>query len=213
MNQYAERVQARLIELGIETPMYGAWGSRVGYEKIREAQVSIMTACGLDLKNDSLSGTPDRIARMYGQEIFKGLSYDNFPECTTQENTMKVDELILCRSAKVRSVCEHHFVPFLGIAHVAYIPTTKLIGLSKIYRVVDFFSRRPQVQERLTAQIHAALEIVLETPDVAVIVRAQHMCVALRGIMQEGDTITSKMGGRFMERPALRQEFLSLIQG
>jgi GTP cyclohydrolase I len=148
---------------------------------------------------------------MYTQEIFWGLNYANFPKATAVGNTMKYDEL-LATKCTVRSVCEHHLVPFTGTAWIGYLPKTKILGLSKFNRVVDFFSRRPQIQERLTAQITAALQLILETKDVACVIRAAHMCVMLRGIEDhQSETVTSEMGGRFFSKAPLRQEFLNLV--
>jgi GTP cyclohydrolase I len=149
---------------------------------------------------------------MYTEEIFYGLDYNNFPVCSQFNNHMQYDEMISV-SAQIKSVCEHHFLPFLGTAYCAYIPESKVIGLSKICRVADFFARRPQVQERLTAQIHASLQLILSTESVAVVIQATHDCVKLRGIQDpESTTTTSKLGGKFMSNPALRQEFLALTR-
>lgn len=172
----------------------------------------LLIGLGLDLHNDSLAESTSRIATMYEKEVFYGLDYKNFPRCHLQENVQGLDELIMETDASVRSFCEHHFIPFFGVAHVGYIPKNHIIGLSKINRVVDFFSRRPQVQERLTTQIHAALSFILGTEDVGVVVEAQHLCVIMRGVQDsQSRTITSKMSGRFMTKPELRQEFMSLI--
>lgn len=210
---------------GVETPMNDIYvgtilcnptdSERMKYvsQEVVESQTKIMQSLGMDLEDDSLKDTPDRVAKMYCQEIFTGLDYNNFPKCTTVTNKMKHDELIIVKGANVLSMCEHHFVPFVGTCSVGYIPTTKVLGLSKIPRVVDFFSRRPQIQERLTAQIYIALSDILETEDVAVVIKAEHMCMKLRGVKQaESETITSKMGGRFMLKPELRQEFLTLTR-
>lgn len=195
---------------GIETP--GASVERTDPRKdmIEANLYDMMGELGLDLYDDSMKDTPKRVAKMYCDEIFYGLNYERFPACTNIENKMKVDEMV-AHKATVMSVCEHHFVPFMGFAFIGYIPGTKVIGLSKMNRIVDFFSRRPQVQERLTVQIHAALSHILETEDVAVVCQAEHLCVKLRGIKDASSyTTTSKMGGRFMSVPALRQEFLAL---
>jgi GTP cyclohydrolase I len=172
----------------------------------------ILKYLGMDLTNDSLIETPHRVAKMYCQEIFTGLDYANFPKCTTIENGMTYDEMIACK-ASVMSVCEHHLVPFIGSCHVAYIPNQKVVGLSKINRITDFFSRRPQVQERLTLQIAETLKYILETEDVAVVIKAEHLCVKLRGVKDaNSETITSKMSGKFMSNQSLRAEFLSLTR-
>jgi GTP cyclohydrolase I len=211
-NEVGQKVHLHLEALGIESPAYKTIDPRsVNQElKIGLKFREILLLLGLDLDDDSLRGTPSRIARMYCDEIFWGLNYKNFPRMTVIENKMKYDEMVAV-TCVVRSMCEHHFVPFIGTAYVGYIPKTKVLGLSKFNRVVDFFSRRPQVQERLTAQVAATLELILETDDIAVVIKAKHMCVALRGVKDESsETVTSKMGGRFFKNPALRSEFLAL---
>lgn len=215
------KIAAHLKSLGIETPMYkgphhtmhknGPQG-RGPEDTIERGQRYTMECLGLDMDDDSLKDTPKRVAKMYCEEIFQGLNYDNFPKATTVENKANYDEMVAVRKADVLSVCEHHFVPFVGTAAVAYIPGAKVLGLSKINRIVDFFSRRPQIQERLTLQIYAALSMILETEDIAVVIKAEHYCVRLRGVKQSSETITSKMGGKFMDKPALREEFLALTR-
>ena len=203
-------VREHLIKLGIETPLKRPTHPDAD-ARIREHVHEIMLCLGLDADDDSLRNTPYRVAKMYTQEIFWGLNYANFPEAMAVSNTMKYDEL-LATKCTVRSVCEHHLVPFTGTAWIGYLPKTKILGLSKFNRVVDFFSRRPQIQERLTAQITAALQLILETKDVACVIRASHMCVMLRGIEDyQSMTVTSEMGGRFFSKAPLRQEFLNLV--
>lgn len=171
---------------------------------------SILTTLGLDLTNDSLRESPDRIARMYVREIFKGLNTDNFPKITVIENDMNYDQMIVVRDVTVLSTCEHHFVTIDGKATIAYIPNKKVIGLSKINRIADFFSRRPQVQERLTKQIADCLMHVLETEHVAVHINARHYCVISRGVQDVASTtITSDLRGDFKKRGETRGEFLS----
>lgn len=202
------KVHQHLESLGLA----GAFGHPIkdvdrSVEKLFEA---IMEALGLDLLDDSLKDTPARVAKMYCEEIFTGLSVDNFPRVELFSNAYKYDELITSK-ATVRSVCEHHFVPFIGHATVGYLPKAGVIGLSKINRIVDFYSRRPQVQERLTCQIAEALSLILGTEDVAVVIRAKHFCVALRGVQDNiSDTVTSRMKGRFLSQAPLRAEFLQL---
>jgi len=158
-----------------------------------------------------LRETPRRVAKMFMYEIFGGLDYVNFPKITTIGNKMNYDSMLLERHIRVTSICEHHFVPIVGEAFVAYIPREKVIGLSKINRIVEFFCRRPQVQERLTEQIHAALCFILDTENVAVVLKAQHLCVQLRGVEDmQSDTITSRLGGVFF-KGELRNEFLQSI--
>ncbi len=197
----------------IETPLsVNRIGRPINGEQIRRHFEGILFELGLDLEDDSLSDTPDRIAKMFCREIFYGLDYNNFPACTTVENKMSYDEMIIVDNINTQSFCEHHFVSIDGISHVAYIPSQKVIGLSKINRVVDFFARRPQIQERLTAQIHAALCFILETQDVAVIIKATHLCVKSRGIQDaNSQTVTSKVSGKFRKVPEARAEFMALI--
>lgn len=215
-----KKVSACLEALYLETPMNkemipannSDYLRKDQFSNIWDAQRSIMEALRLDVNDDSLLDTPRRVAKMYCEEVFSGLSYENFPKCTTVPNAMNHNELVIV-NADVLSMCEHHFVPFIGEAHVAYIPSTKVMGLSKFPRVVDFFARRPQIQERLTAQIHAALCFILDTDDVAVTMKAEHMCMRLRGVRQNGkSTTTSKMSGKFMDKPELREEFLMLTR-
>jgi len=172
----------------------------------------IMEVLELDLKNDSLQGTPDRVAKMFIDEMFYGLNYDNFPKCTAVKNTMKYDEMVVVDRISMSSACEHHFVVIDGFASVAYIPKNKVIGLSKINRIVDFFAKRPQIQERLTEQIYYALNYILETEDIAVKIKAVHYCVKARGVKDvTSSTTTTKIGGVFKESEA-RNEFLNLIK-
>lgn len=169
----------------------------------------VMEILGLDLTNDSLQNTPQRIAKMYVNEIFSGLSEKNFPKITVIENEMKYDQMVLLKDIKVLSVCEHHFQTIDGLATVAYIPNQKVIGLSKINRVVQFFARRPQVQERLTKQIADCLQYVLETEHVAVHITAKHYCVVARGVQDIGSvTNTSDLRGHFKAKMETRMEFL-----
>ncbi len=170
----------------------------------------ILNTLGLDLKNDSLKESPKRIAKMYVKELFKGLKLENFPKITVIENEMKYDQMIVVRDVKIVSTCEHHFVTIDGKATIAYIPSDKVIGLSKINRIADFFSRRPQVQERLTKQIADCLVKVLNTDNVAVHVNAKHYCVVSRGVQDsESTTITSDLRGDFKRKSDTRFEFLS----
>lgn len=215
MSQYdpllGKRVAAHLASQNVETPASGTDITKAEYS-LTECFIDVLDHLGMDRKDDSVQNTPARISKMYCREIFTGLDYANFPKISTFDNKMQLDELVICKNADVLSVCEHHFVPFVGKAHIAYIPNTTIVGLSKINRVVDFFSRRPQVQERLTLQIFYALQLILETSDIAVVIRAEHMCVRLRGVKQESETITSKLGGKFFEKQPLREEFMSLVK-
>lgn len=181
-------------------------------KKIAEHFSQIMDILGLDLKDDSLSGTPQRVAKMYVNEIFRGLNPANKPAITTFENKYQYKRLVIERNIPLQSTCEHHFQPIFGVAHVAYIPNGRVIGLSKLNRIVDFFARRPQVQERLVMQIAEELKKVLHTEDVAVYIDARHMCVQARGVEHHGaSTITAEYGGKFLHE-ATRYEFLQAIQ-
>jgi GTP cyclohydrolase I len=172
----------------------------------------IMEALGLDLTDDSLIDSPRRVAKMFVSEIFWGLDYDNFPKCTAVENKMRYDEMVVERNISVMSSCEHHFVVIDGNATVAYIPGQHVLGLSKLNRIVEYFSKRPQIQERLTEQIYFALQYILGTDDIAVVVDAIQYCVRSRGVEDHGSsTVTSKLGGRFRTDPALRAEFMSIV--
>lgn len=172
----------------------------------------IMETLGLDLSDDSLKDTPKRVAKMYVEEIFYGLNQKNFPKMTVVENKFKYDHPLIETNIVTSSCCEHHFVPILGRTHIAYKPGDKVIGLSKLNRIVDYFARRPQVQERLTIQIHEALCHILHTQDVAVVVDGMHACVKTRGIKDATSmTRTSKLSGIFFQDTLFRQEFLSSI--
>ena len=206
----AALVKSALRRRGLETPLDANTLEDIEKQAlIQEHFTGIMQVLGLDLGDDSLRDTPRRIAKMYVREIFSGLDYSNFPKLTVVENKMKVDEMIKVRSIELSSTCEHHFVAIDGTATVAYIPKNKIIGLSKINRVVRFFAQRPQIQERLTEQILVALQTLLETSDVAVSINAVHYCVKARGVMDAGsDTLTTALGGAFKSSPDTRKEFL-----
>lgn len=168
----------------------------------------IMKILGLDLQNDSLAKTPERVAKMFVAELFEGLQEENFPKITVIENEMAYDQMVLIRDIKTISTCEHHFVTIDGMADVAYIPHKRVIGLSKINRIVRYFSRRPQVQERLTKQIADCLCYVLDTKDVAVHIKAKHYCVHSRGVEDtHSETITTDVRGSFRNNATTRAEF------
>lgn len=209
------KVQKHLIHKGVETPLLTI-NTLTSAEQITEIEkhfASIMRTLGLDLTDDSLQDTPKRVAKMYVNEFFRGLNYANFPKCTVVENKMHYDEMVLVKGIKLISNCEHHFVVIDGIADVAYIPKDKVLGLSKINRIVDFFAKRPQIQERLAEQIFAALSFILDTDDVAVRLNAVHYCVKARGVQDiTSSTVTSKLGGRFKTEDALRNEFLKCAE-
>lgn len=189
---------------GIDTPMRSDafnLDDESKIEGIAHHFGAIMELLGLDLNDDSLSGTPYRVAKMYVSEVFSGLNPANKPEAKLFDNKYQYGEMLVEKGIRVNSFCEHHFVPITGKAHVAYISSGKVIGLSKINRIVDYFSKRPQVQERLTVQIGRELERILGTKDVAVVLDASHMCVSIRGIKDEGSsTVTSYYGGRFRDQ-------------
>lgn len=172
----------------------------------------IMNVLGLDLEDDSLKGTPHRVAKMYVKEIFSGLDPKNKPAVTLFDNKYQYDEMLIEKNITFHSNCEHHFVPIIGKAHVAYIPNNKVIGLSKINRLVQYYAKRPQVQERLTVQIAKELCNMLETDNVGVILEADHACVITRGIKDtSSSTITSQFSGKMAEEK-YRREFLQLLK-
>ena len=180
------------------------------YHRIRGSLTEIAETLGLDLRDDSLQETPHRIAKMYVDEIFAGLDYSHFPKISVIDNKMGVEEMVKIDEIGVVSTCEHHFVTIDGAARVAYIPRDKIIGLSKINRIVRFFAQRPQVQERLTQQVLVALQTLLETEDVAVTIGATHYCVKARGVMDVNSrTSTTALGGVFKSDPSTRAEFLA----
>lgn len=184
----------------------------VKIDMIEEKFRDIMEIMGLDLTDDSLSGTPRRVAKMYIQEIFQGLNPANKPDIKLFENKYEYKQMLVEKGITLHSYCEHHFVPILGVAHVAYISNGYVIGLSKINRVVRHFAKRPQVQERLTEQIAQELKRVLKTEDVAVYIDASHLCVSTRGIEDTSSaTITTHFGGKFLEDQT-RSEFLQYIK-
>lgn len=206
----AVKVRNALAERGLETPMVPvAMSNDEKKAAIQDHFTEILNILGLDLQDDSLCDTPRRIAKMYVSEIFSGLDYGNFPKLTVIENKMKVDEMVKVQDIDLSSTCEHHLITIDGKASVAYIPKDKVIGLSKINRMVRFFAQRPQVQERLNEQILVALQTLLETDDVAVSIRAKHFCVKARGVMDaNSQTSTTSLGGRFKTNPSTRKEFL-----
>jgi GTP cyclohydrolase I len=210
ISEDAKTVRDALIERGLETPMVGNGLSRdQKYQRVRDSFRDIVSTLGLDLTDDSLCDTPQRIARMYVDEIFSGLDYAHFPKATAIDNKMGVEEMVKVNDVSVVSTCEHHFITIDGLANVAYIPDEKIIGLSKINRIVRFFAQRPQVQERLTQQVLAALQALLKTQDVAVTIKATHYCVKARGVMDSNSsTQTMALGGLFKSDGRTRAEFL-----
>ena len=199
----------------VETPLRSDAFDKTEEEKIALIEPhfkAIMEILGMDLRDDSLRGTPLRVAKMYVKELFQGLNPANMPSMTLFENKFQYNEMLVEKNINFYTNCEHHFVPFFGKAHVAYISSGKVIGLSKLNRLVEYFSKRPQVQERLTMQIGKALQTVLQTQDVAVMMDAKHLCVSSRGVKDDSsNTITSFFGGKFQDEKT-KLEFLKYIE-
>jgi len=210
------KIEEFLREKGVHTPsLIDPLLKKDEYKikKIEKYFTIVMETLGLDLTDDSLMDTPKRVAKMYVNEIFWGLKPENFPKCTVIENKMRYDEMVVERDITMMSNCEHHFVTIDGKAHVAYIPKDKVLGLSKLNRIVEYFSRRPQVQERIAEQVYWALVYILGTEDVAVVIEGVHYCVKSRGVEDHSSsTITAKLGGCFRSEPEARAEFMSLIK-
>jgi GTP cyclohydrolase IA len=210
------KIHQYLVEKGVESPInYDVYNSKSAEAKIKaitkhmKASLEIM---GFDLTNDSVQDTPARVAKMWVSETMSGLDYKNFPKVMTFENKFNSSSMVIERNVQSMSLCSHHIVTIDGIAHVAYIPNKKIIGLSKINRIVDYFSRRPQEAERLTLQIYHALEYILETEDVAVFLNGVHYCVKSRGVSDSNSsTSTVKLGGLFMTDPMVRKEFYDVV--
>jgi GTP cyclohydrolase I len=209
-----EEIGDNHIMTSIETPMRADAFAKDDILKMKEISVrfrEIMEILGLDLSDDSLQGTPDRVAKMYVKEIFSGLDPKNKPKVALFENKYKYKEMLVEKNITFYSNCEHHFVPIFGRAHVAYISNGKVIGLSKLNRIVQYFAKRPQVQERLTMQIGKELEVILGTPDVAILIDAKHLCVSSRGIQDvTSSTVTAYYGGQF-EDADRKKELLSYL--
>lgn len=199
----------------LETPMRPdafAISDELKIELIEEKFRDIMGIMGLDLTDDSLNGTPRRVAKMFIQEVFSGLNPANKPKISLFENVYQYNEMLVEKNITLKSFCEHHFLPIIGKAHVAYISSGKVIGLSKINRIVDYFARRPQVQERLTMQIANELKAILKTEDVAVVIDAEHMCVGMRGVQDDSSsTVTSSFCGVF-ESSDMQRRFFDRIK-
>ncbi|MFC7667808.1 GTP cyclohydrolase I FolE [Hymenobacter humi] len=200
---------------GLRTPFATTPSTKPTKQRLRPSAAILRPSCaslGLDLSDDSLAGTPRRVAKMYVQEWFKGLDPRNRPEVRMFHNRYNYHQLLVERDITLFSCCEHHFVPIIGKAHVAYLPSASVVGLSKLNRVVQYYARRPQVQERLTRQIAEELKQSLGTDDVAVLIEADHLCVMSRGVNDtSSSTLTSEYGGQFATDHALRQEFLRQI--
>lgn len=231
-------VKARLTKLGLETAVTGVYDPSSAFYYLEEGIAGAYKSLGLDPKDPSLIDTPRRFAKMFVGELTKGLNYDFFPKCTavpngnvlverapytrhplgekdlTVEKTVGVfDEVVQVKNIRITSLCEHHLQTIDGFAHIAYLPNTKVLGLSKFARVAEFFAARPQVQERMTEQIYHTLAHILETDNIAVVVDAVHFCMRARGVRQpESWTQTNKMGGVFLTKPEARKEFLDAIR-
>ncbi|PIF33494.1 GTP cyclohydrolase I [Flavobacterium sp. 9] len=181
-------------------------------EKIKKDVENILQTLGMDLTDDSIKGTPNRVAKMFVKEIFGGLNPSKQPKASTFDNNYKYGEMLVEKNITVYSTCEHHLLPIIGRAHVAYISSGRVIGLSKMNRIVEYYAKRPQVQERLTMQIVQELQKALGTEDVACIIDAKHLCVNSRGIKDiESSTVTSEFGGKFKD-PQTKRELLDYIK-
>lgn len=211
LSENARKVKEALMARGLETPLVdNGLSTEEKRQRISALMTQMMETLGLDLRDDSLYKTPARVGKMFVDELFCGLDYRNFPDITVIENKMQVDEMIKVKDISFTSTCEHHFMVIDGVAKVAYMPSNKIIGLSKINRIVRFFGRRPQVQERLTQQILVALQTILETKNVAVTITATHYCVKARGVQDPtSSTTTTALGGHFKTNPSSRHEFLT----
>ena len=211
--QLGEEIHQKLVSLGIETPttaILTTLSNKEKIDKIESLMTEVWKTLGIDLSDDSLMETPKRIAKSLVLDTHWGLLPENFPKNTTIMNKIRCDEMVTVTGIPVMSSCEHHGVIFTGSAVVAYVPDQKVIGLSKLARVVEYFSRRPQVQERLTSQIYYSLSHILETEHVAVSIRAQHYCMISRGVEAHNAwTHTTKLGGSFKDKSETRAEFLS----
>lgn len=210
-----QQVEEYLKSKGVNTPSVADALNVKSESKIKKIEknfTAIMETLGLDLTDDSLEETPKRVAKMFVNEIFWGLKPEYFPKCTVIENKMGYDEMVIEKNITVMSNCEHHFVTIDGKAHIAYIPKDKVLGLSKMNRIVEYFSRRPQVQERIAEQVYHALSFILGTEDVAVVIEGVHYCVRSRGVEDYNSvTTTLKLGGCFRDEPEARAEFLASI--
>ena len=215
-NEQAQIIGDNHISSSVETPMVSEAFKQSDDEKIEVIQhhfKKIMEELGMDLKDDSLSGTPYRVAKMYVRELFYGLNPKNKPKLSVFENKYSYKKMLVEQNITVDSCCEHHFLPITGYAHIAYMPKEKVIGLSKLNRVVDYYAHRPQVQERLSLQILKELQDKLDTKDVIVMICAKHLCVSSRGIKDKNSlTTTIEYGGCF-ENESTRQDFFRIVEG
>lgn len=211
-----KKVHEHLLSIGLETPMnidLVNVDSKDKIERLTTLFEEVLDTIGLDRYDDSIEETPKRIAKMFVNEIYSGMDYKNFPKCTTVLNKMKYDEMVIEKNVRILSNCEHHGVVFDGYANVAYIPSDKVLGLSKIPRICKFFARRPQVQERLNNQVLEAMKFILGTENVAVSMTCKHYCVISRGVEdQSASTTTNALSGVFKTDPCTRSEFFNSIK-
>ncbi len=208
-HQLGNDVKENLLKLNIESPII----SKPNIQEIRDGISKVISGLGLSLECESIKKSPERITKFYVNELFFGLDYNNFPKITFNHNKYNYSEPVISRNISFKSTCEHHFVTINGRAFVSYIPKDKVIGLSKINRIVEFFSKRPQVQERATLQIFHTLPFILETEDIAIVIKAEHHCITMRGVTDHDvDNITYKFGGQFLNE-ALKQQFYSSCMG
>jgi GTP cyclohydrolase I len=214
-NEFLDEMGDNHIATNAETPLRADAFNISDEEKIESIKKdveNILTTLGMDLTDDSLKGTPNRVAKMFVKEIFGGLNPNKKPSSSTFDNKYKYGEMLVEKNIVVYSTCEHHLLPIVGRAHVAYISNGSVVGLSKMNRIVDYYAKRPQVQERLTIQIVKELQSVLNTEDVACVIDAKHLCVNSRGIRDiESSTVTSEFGGKFKDEK-VRREFLDYIK-
>ncbi|TVR15400.1 MAG: GTP cyclohydrolase I FolE [Balneolaceae bacterium] len=214
-SEIAEEIGDNHVGTSIDTPLRSDAFSLTEEEKIERIEghfAEIMHVLGLDLNDESLKGTPRRVAKMYVKEIFSGLNPKNKPSASKFDNKFDYSDMVVVKNIDVTSFCEHHFLPFLGKAHVAYISSGNVIGLSKINRIVEYYSSRPQVQERLTLQIAEELKRTMQTDDVAVFIESKHLCVSTRGIKdKQSSTVTVEYSGKFSHEDT-KQEFIDYIQ-
>lgn len=215
MNNNHDNIGDSHSSFSLETPLRAdafELDDELKIELIEKHFKEIMQILGLDLSDDSLKGTPHRVAKMYVTEIFSGLNPKSAPDVKLFENRYNYKNMLVEKSISFHSTCEHHFVPITGHAHVAYVPNGKVVGLSKLNRIVRYFARRPQVQERMTIQIANMLKETLNTDDVAVLIEADHLCVASRGVQDvTSNTITSEYSGKFLDMKT-REEFLTYVK-
>ena len=215
LNKLTEELGEDHIGTSAENPMRKDAFLLSDSEKIEAIQVdvkNILNTLGMDLTDDSLKGTPKRVAKMFVNEIFGGLNHEKKPKASTFENKYKYGEMLVEKNITLYSTCEHHLLPIVGKAHIAYISNGTVVGLSKMNRIVDYFAKRPQVQERLTMQIVKELQAVLNSDDVACVIDAKHLCVNSRGIRDiDSSTVTSEFGGKF-KNSVTKREFLDYIK-